>query len=94
MLYASGMQRSLRHSSKAEPIVPVDIDDLEDTMALYYGKEPDRARFFQTATLVPMLGTMAAVLGDQECLNQLDEIAPRLKGVTKERWFTQKTLEN
>ncbi|XMB51478.1 hypothetical protein QQ999_09250 [Pseudomonas fluorescens] len=74
--------------------MPVDIDDLEDTMALYYGKEPDRARFFQTATLVPMLGTMAAVLGDQECLNQLDEIAPRLKGVTKERWFTQKTLEN
>lgn len=75
-------------------IMPVDTDDLEDAMALYYGKEPDRARFFQTTTLVPMLGTMAAVLGDQECLNQLsDEIVPRLKGVTKERWFPQKALE-
>lgn len=75
-------------------IMPVDTDDLEDAMALYYGKETDRARFFQTTTLVPMLGTMAAVLGDQECLNQLsEEIVPRLKGVTKERWFPQKVLE-
>lgn len=75
-------------------IMPVDTDDLEDAMALYYGKETDRARFFQTTTLVPMLGTMAAVLGDQECLNQLsEEIVPRLKGVTKERWFPQKALE-
>jgi hypothetical protein len=75
-------------------IMPVDTDDLEDAMALYYGKDTDRARFFQTTTLVPMLGTMAAVLGDQECLNQLsEEIVPRLKGVTKERWFPQKALE-
>jgi hypothetical protein len=75
-------------------IMPVDTDDLEDAMALYYGKDTDRARFFQTTTLVPMLGTMAAVLGDQECLNQLsEEVVPRLKGVTKERWFPQKALE-
>ncbi|WP_130887488.1 hypothetical protein [Pseudomonas sp. Sample_21] len=75
-------------------IMPVDTDDLEDAMALYYGKDTDRARFFQTTTLVPMLGTMAAVLDDQECLNQLsEEIVPRLKGVTKERWFPQKALE-
>ncbi|RJX81161.1 hypothetical protein [Pseudomonas sp. LS-2] len=75
-------------------VMPVDTDDLEDALALHYRKEPDKARFFKTTTLVPMLGTMAAVLGDQDCLTQLsDEIIPRLKGVTKERWYPQRALE-
>lgn len=75
-------------------IMPVDTDDLEDAMALRYGKERQRERFFQTTTLVPLLGTMAALLGDQESLDQLSaEIVPNLQGVTKERWFPQKALQ-
>lgn len=75
-------------------IMPVDTDDLEDAMALFSGKETQRGRFFKTTTLVPLLGTMAALLGDQKALDQLTaEIVPNLEGVTKERWFPQKKLQ-
>ncbi|WP_325918557.1 hypothetical protein [Pseudomonas frederiksbergensis] len=75
-------------------IMPVDTDDLEDAMALFSGKETQRGRFFKTTTLVPLLGTMAALLGDQEALDQLTaEIVPNLEGVTKERWFPKKALQ-
>ncbi|OSS19182.1 hypothetical protein BV336_04757 [Pseudomonas syringae pv. actinidiae] len=75
-------------------IMPVDTDDLEDAMALLSGKETQIGRFFKTTTLVPLLGTMAALLGDQEALDQLTaEIIPNLGGVTKERWFPQKALQ-
>jgi len=75
-------------------IMPVDTDDLEDALALFSGKETQRGRFFKTTTLVPLLGTMAALLGDQEALDQLTvEIVPNLEGVTKERWFPQKALQ-
>lgn len=63
-------------------------------MALFSGKETRRDRFFKTTTLVPLLGTMAALLGDQEALDQLTmEIVQNLEGVTKERWFPQKALQ-
>ena len=72
----------------------MDTDDLEDAMALFSGKETQRGRFFKTTTLVPLLGTMAALLGDQEALDQLTgEIVPNLEGVTKERWFPKKALQ-
>ncbi|MFJ4153962.1 hypothetical protein ACIPZF_04015 [Pseudomonas sp. NPDC089752] len=75
-------------------IMPVDTDDLEDAMALHYGKETRREGFFQTTTLVPLLGTMAALIGDQEALNQLSTgIVPKLKRVTLERWFPQQALQ-
>lgn len=75
-------------------IMPVDTDDLEDAMPLLSGMEIQRGRFFKTTTLVPMLGTMAALVGDQEGLDQLSaEIVPNLGGVTKERWFPQKALQ-
>ncbi|WP_414156215.1 hypothetical protein [Pseudomonas sp. BNK-30] len=75
-------------------IMPVDTDDLDDAMALFAGNEIQRSRFFKTTTLVPLLGTMAALLGDQESLDQLTaKIVPSLEGVTKERWFPQKALE-
>lgn len=75
-------------------IMPVDTDDLEDALALHYGKETQRERFFQTTTLVPLLGTMAALLGDQEALDQLSTaIVPKLKRVTMERWFPQQALQ-
>lgn len=75
-------------------IMPVDTDDLEDALALHYGKEIQRERFFQTTTLVPLLGTMAALLGDQEALDQLStEIVPKLERVTMERWFPQQALQ-
>ena len=75
-------------------IMPVDTDDLEDAMALFSGKETQRGRFFKTTTLVPLLGTMAALLGDQEALDKLTaEIVQNLEGVTKERWFPHKALQ-
>lgn len=75
-------------------IMPVDTDDLEDAMALHYGKETRRKGFFQTTTFVPMLGTMAALLGDQEALDQLSHgIVPKLERVTLERWFPQQALQ-
>ncbi|ELS41771.1 hypothetical protein [Pseudomonas syringae] len=75
-------------------IMPVDTDDLEDAMALHYGKETQREEFFKTSTLVPLLGTMAALLRDQEGLDQLSTmIVPKLERVTKERWFPQKALQ-
>jgi hypothetical protein len=75
-------------------IMPVDTDDLEDAMALHYGKETRREEFFKTSTLVPLLGTMAALLRDQEGLDQLSTmIVPKLERVTKERWFPQKSLQ-
>ncbi|MND49200.1 hypothetical protein D3C80_401390 [compost metagenome] len=75
-------------------IMPVDTDDLEDAMALFSGNETQRSRFFKTTTLVPLLGTMAALLGDQKALDQLTaEIVPRLEGVTKERWFPLTALQ-
>ncbi|ADR62109.1 hypothetical protein HWD96_02480 [Pseudomonas putida] len=75
-------------------IMPVDTDDLDDAMALFAGNEIQRSRFFKTTTLVPLLGTMAALLGDHESLDQLTaKIVPKLEGVTKERWFPQKALE-
>lgn len=75
-------------------IMPVDTDDLEDALALHYGKETHRERFFQTTTLVPALGTMAALLGDQEALDQLSAaIVPKLERVTLERWFPQLALQ-
>lgn len=79
------------HSNR---IMPVDTDDLEDALALFSGKETQRGKFFKTTTLVPLLGTMAALLGDQEALDQLnEEIVPNLKGVTNERWFPQTALQ-
>lgn len=79
---------------KQSRIMPVDTDDLEDALALHYGKETRREGFFQTTTLVPLLGTMAALLRDQEALDQLStEIVPSLERVTLERWYPQQSVQ-
>jgi len=75
-------------------IMPVDTDDLDDAMALHYGKETRRDVFFQTTTLVPLLGTMAALIGNQEALDQMSSgIVPKVERVTLERWFPQQALQ-
>lgn len=75
-------------------IMPVNTDDIEDALAVRNGKYTNWARFFQTTTLLPLLGTVAALIGDQEVLDQLNtEVVPNLKGVTMERWYPQATLQ-
>nr|WP_315444921.1 hypothetical protein [uncultured Pseudomonas sp.] len=74
--------------------MPVDTDDIEDALALQNGDEDQRDRFFKTTTLVPVLGTIAALVKDQEILDQLSKrVVPKLKGVTMERWYPQVGLQ-
>lgn len=73
--------------------LPVDSDSIEDAVALHEGKV-DQREYFKTSTLVPLLGTMAGLLDDQESLNRLNEdVLPRLDGVTLERWGPCAELE-
>lgn len=66
--------------------LPVDSDSIEDAVALYQGNV-DRREYFKTSTLVPLLGSVAGLLNDQESLNQLNAlIASKLGDVTLERW--------
>lgn len=66
--------------------LPVDSDSIEDAVALHEGDVAPR-EYFKTSTLVPMLGTVAGLLNDQESLNQLNAlIASQLGDVTLERW--------
>ena len=75
-------------------IIPVDTDDIEDALTMRNGKHTDRARLFQTTTLLPLLGTVVALMGNQEVPDQLTtEVFPNLKGVTMERWYPQATLQ-
>lgn len=74
--------------------MPVDTDDIEDALTLHNGKEAQKRRFFKTTTLVPVLGTVAALVGDKDALDLLStRIVPMLKGVTMERWFPQIGLQ-
>jgi len=74
--------------------MPVDTDDMEDAMALHTGKEGRHGRFFKTTTWIPLLGTVAAMLGDRETLHKLsNRIVPQLKGVTMERWYPRTGLQ-
>lgn len=66
--------------------MPVDTDDIEDALALRNRKDTQKSRFFKTTTLVPMLGTVAGILNDQDLLTRLStNVVPLLKGVTMER---------
>lgn len=74
--------------------MPVDTDDLEDALALHSGKEERQRRYFKTTTWIPLLGTVAAMRGDEKALHKLsNRIAPQLKGVTMERWYPRIGLE-
>lgn len=74
--------------------MPVDTDDLEDALALHTGKESRYRRFFKTTTWIPLLGTVAAMLDDQETLQKLStRIVPQMKGVTMERWYPRIGLQ-
>lgn len=73
--------------------LPVDSDMIEDAVSLQEGRV-DLKEFFQTSTLFPMLGTFAALMGEQACLEQLNEVANSdLKDVTLERWYPSVELE-
>ncbi|MGY2337649.1 hypothetical protein ACW9HW_00160 [Pseudomonas sp. SDO5532_S415] len=84
-------ETALRH----DLAMPVDTDDIEDALALRNKKETLKSRFFKTTTLVPMLGTVAGILNDQDLLTKLStNVVPLLKGVTMERWFPQIGLQS
>lgn len=73
--------------------LPVDTDMIEDALSLQEGKVDPQA-YFRTSTLFPMLGTFAALIGEQDCLDQLNEMAvSELKDVTLERWYPSVELE-
>lgn len=73
--------------------LPVDTDMIEDAVSLQEQRVDLRA-FFRTSTLFPMLGTFAALMGEQGCLDQLNELASsKLKDVTLERWYPSAELE-
>lgn len=78
---------------RRENWLPVDTDMIEDAVSLQEGKVDPQA-YFHTSTLFPLLGTFAALMGEQDCLEQLNEIAvSKLKDVTLERWYPSVELE-
>lgn len=73
--------------------LPVDTDMIEDAVSLQEGKV-GRQAYFRTSTLFPMLGTFAALMGEEGCLDQMNEMAVlSLKDVTLERWYPSVELE-
>jgi hypothetical protein len=83
----------LKIALRQNAYLPVDTDLLEDAMAAHVMGAAQPREFFQTSTLVPMLATVAAAIGDDEALGQLRALAPHLDGVTLERWYPSKELE-
>jgi hypothetical protein len=74
--------------------LPVDTDLLEDAIALNVSGTAGPRDFFETSTLIPVLATLAALLGDVTTLSHLrDDIGPLATGVTLERWFPESSLE-
>jgi hypothetical protein len=88
-----GVIVTLRRTLANPDYLPVDSDLLEDAIAtqLTGGIEP--RTFFKQSTLIPMLGSVAALLGDDTLLDTLREMQPQLAHVTLEQWWPSAALE-
>ena len=84
---------TLKIALRQNAYLPVDTDLMEDAMAAHVMGTAQPREFFQTSTLVPMLATIAAAIGDDEGLSQLRALALHMEGVTLERWYPNKELE-
>ena len=84
---------TLKIALRQNAYLPVDTDLMEDAMATHVMGTAQPRELFQTSTLVPMLATVAAAIGDDKALGQLQALAPHLEGVTLERWYPSKELE-
>lgn len=83
----------LRLAVQSERYLPVDTDLLEDAIAVHTGSD-DVGTFFKTSSLVPMLATVASLIGDGKALALLREgLQPLIQDVTLERWFPTVDLE-
>lgn len=83
----------LRLAVQSERYLPVDTDLLEDALAVHAASD-DVGTFFKTTSLVPMLATVASLIGDEKALALLrDELHPLIQDVTLERWFPTVDLE-
>ncbi len=83
----------LRLAVQSERYLPVDTDLLEDAIAVHTGND-DVGTFFKTSSLVPMLATVASLIGDGKALALLrEELQPLIQDVTLERWFPTVALE-
>jgi hypothetical protein len=90
----SDVTSRLHQALRTDRYLPVDTDLLEDAIALNVTGDTGPRDFFKTSSLVPALGTIAALLGDNETLTHLsNDLQPLLEGVTLERWFPEVSLE-
>ena len=83
----------MRIAVESKRYIPVDTDFLEDAIAAHAGSD-DVGPFFQTSSLVPMLATVASMIGDEKVLAMLrGELHPLIRDATLERWFPKAELE-
>ena len=83
----------MRLAVESKRYIPVDTDLLEDAIAAHAGSD-DVGPFFQTSSLVPILATVASMIGDENVLAVLrSELHPLIRDVTLERWFPKAGLE-
>lgn len=90
---AHEIAKVLRVAIQSNRGLPVDTDLLEDALAVHFNHDADGREFFQTTTLVPMLATVMAVVGDEDGLALLRDLRSQLNGVTLERWYPTNEIE-
>jgi hypothetical protein len=74
--------------------LPVDTDLREDAFSHSVADGSHPREFFETSSLIPALGLLAAALGDEDSLKRLrEEAQPLLEGITLERWYPAVELE-
>jgi len=91
--FLQGAIQQLRRAVIASERLPVDTDLLEDAIAVHFTGTAGERDFFETTTLVPMLATVVSVVQDETELALLRDLAPRLSGVTLERWYPTQEME-
>ncbi|MGQ0798949.1 MAG: hypothetical protein ACT4NL_02395 [Pseudomarimonas sp.] len=88
-----GLVLTLRRTLDTPDFLPVDSDLLEDAIAAQINHDVEPRTFFELSTLIPMLGCVAALLGEESLLTDLRALAPRLEDVSLEQWWPTAALE-
>jgi hypothetical protein len=88
-----GVTNMLRLALNAPEFLPVDSDLLEDAIALQIVGDVEDRRFFELTTVIPMLGSVAAFMGDDVSLGLVRGLQPQLEDVSLEQWWPTTALE-
>ncbi|MBI3776761.1 MAG: hypothetical protein HY273_14665 [Gammaproteobacteria bacterium] len=89
-----GASMRLRIALDLDKYLPIDSDSLDDALSVELKESEPPREFFELTTLVPMLATVSAAVGEQRLLDFLrEQVLPKLRDTNLERWFPMATLE-